>query len=742
MSDLRQAILTAIREKPDALTRKDLARSLGIKGDARRDLRQELRELVDDGVLVLSQRKTYREAGELPGVMVIRVTDIDDHGDLIGIPDQWKGDGEPPKLIVREGNISKKAKGHKSAQLGVGGRALCRIKNTDQGRVAQVLKKLGRGPTRHLGILYQDGRGWTVRPVDKKIRDEARPIKVPSDAENNSLVEYRASGRSRNKYERRVEITKIIGSANDPKAFTLISLEQHGIPIGFDDEVIEEARNLKLPKLSKFREDLRDLPLLTIDPVDAKDFDDAVFAKPDDDKNNKGGWIVWVAIADVAAFVSPDSALDKAARHRGNSVYLPDRVEPMLPEELSADLCSLRPQEDRACMAVRMRFRADGTKIDHAFKRGLMRSHARLTYQQAQEAFDGNPGEAAESVIDILKNVFAAYKSLRQARQQRAPLAIDLPERRVHVNDKGEVTKITIRDRFDAHKLVEEFMVQANVAAAEALSSKGVTTIIRVHEPPARERLQSLSDFLPTVGLSYASGERPTTRKFNHLLAKVRETEYAETVGMAVLRSQSQAYYGTDTKGHFGLNLTHYGHFTSPIRRYADLVLHRALIRTFNLGHDGTTETEFSRLKETAEHISDTERRAMAAERDAKDRYIARYLEKRVGAEFPARISGVTKAGLFITLDETGADGFIPIRVLGDNYFVFDEKKKTLVDSETGGTFRFGRKVNVRLKEATPVTGGLIFEMLTRPEKGDRPKRNPRGRNSKHARRRSKSKRR
>ena len=725
MTSLNEQILTAVRERPDRLTRKDVARALGIKGDDRRALRAALREMVESGQLILSKRKTYREVGELPNVMVIRVTGIDDHGDMVGVPDKWSGDGEPPHMIVREGPISKKNKGHKSAQLGVGGRALCRIKQGRDGYVAQVMKKLGRGPSKHLGILERDGRGWIITPIDKKVRDKARPVKIPDGTNSNSLVQYRAAGR-RGKYERTVEITKVIGSANDPTAFTMISLEQHGIPVGFDDAVIREAQKLKLPTLSKYREDLRDVPLLTIDPVDAKDFDDAVFARPDDHPKNKGGWIVWVAIADVAAFVAPDSELDQSARKRGNSVYLPDRVEPMLPEELSADLCSLRPHEDRACMAVRMRFTKDGSKLDHVFKRGLMRSHARLTYAQAQEAFDGHPGKVAEPVSDILADIYAAYKLLKKGRDARAPLAIDLPERRVHVNDKGKVDKITLRERFDAHKLVEEFMIQANVAAAEALAQKGVTTIVRVHELPARERLQAMSDFLPAVGLKWALGERASTKRFNTLLAAAAKQDLSETVSMAVLRSQSQAYYGPDPKGHFGLNLTHYAHFTSPIRRYADLVVHRALIRTFKLGLDGTTETEQSRLKETSEHISDTERRAMAAERDAKDRYIAQYLEGRVGAEFDARITGAAKAGIFITLDETGADGFIPARTLGDDYFLFDEKRKALTNVETGGTYRFGRKVKVRLQEATPVTGGLIFEMRSPPEKGPKPKHNPR----------------
>ncbi len=733
MDNLNNDILELVRAHPDKFILKDIARRLGVKGDDRRALRKTVREMVENGVLVKTSRKTYRIAGELPGVMVIRVVEIDDQGDMIGVPDNWKEGGPAPRMIVKEGPISKKAKGHASAQLGMNSRALCKIKPGENGYIAQVMKKLGRGGMKHLGILYQDGRGWKIQPVDKKARSEFRPIKVPEGTEIDSLVEYRTSSSKRGgSYERRAEITNIMGPANDPKAASLISLRQHGIPVGFDDDVIAEATKLKLPKIDKYREDIRHIPLLTIDPVDAKDFDDAIFAREDDDPKNKGGWIVWVAIADVAAFVQPGGALDKSARNKGNSVYLPDRVEPMLPEELSADLCSLRPHEDRACMAVRMRFRGDGSKLDHKFVRGMMKSHARLTYAQAQEGFDGNPGDVASTVMDTLNDIFAAYKALRKAREQRAPLAIELPERRVHVNDQGKVTKISVKERFDAHKLVEEFMVQANVAAAQALADKGVTTIVRNHEPPAREKLQSLSDFLPAVGLKWNVGERVSTKRFNKLLAMATEKDLTETVGMAVLRSQTQAYYGPDPKGHFGLSLTHYAHFTSPIRRYADLVVHRALIRTFDLGHDGTTQEEFTRLKETSEHISDTERRAMAAERDAKDRYIAAYLEDRVGAEFPARITGSSKAGLFITLDETGADGFIPARILGDDYFMFDEKTKSLINTQTGGTYRFGRKVSVRLKEATPVTGGLIFEMLSKPEKGQRPKHNPRGRNQKY----------
>ena len=725
----REQIMEAVRAEPDRLARRDLAREFGTKGDDHRELRATLRAMVDDGTLILSKKKTYREASALPRVMVMRITHIDDMGDMRAVPDQWEGDSAPPEFIVHEGKTSKKAKGHgSSTTLGVGGRALCRIKDAEANpRTAQVLKKLSRGPSRHMGLLMKDGRGWVIKPIDKRQRDELRVKNLPKDAKERTLVLYEAL-RSKSKYEKFGQIVELLADMNDPKAPTLMSLAAHNIPVGFDPEVINDAKAAKAPVLTKGRKDLREVGLLTIDPVDAKDFDDAIFAEPDTDEANQGGHILWVAIADVAHYVRPESALDKSAVKRGNSVYLPDRVEPMLPEELSNNLCSLRPHEDRYCMAVRMRIRKDGTKIEHKFTRGLMRSHARLTYAQAQETFDGNPPEVAVPVLETLGNIRAAYESLKRARTDREPLAIDLPERRIHINDDGTIAKITVKERYDAHKLIEEFMVQANVAAAESLAEKSIKSIVRVHEPPSLEKLDGLADFLPAIGMKWAKGGRPSTKRLNGLLADAGDNDLSETVGMAVLRSQSQAYYGLDAKGHFGLNLTHYAHFTSPIRRYADLAIHRALIKMHGFGDDGTSKTEESRLSETAQHISDTERRAMAAERDAKDRYIAQYLEGQIGAEFGARISGVTKHGLFITLDETGADGLIPAHTLGREYYVFDDKLKCLIGEESGNRYKFGRRVQVRLKEANPITGGMIFEILTPPEKGKRPpKRHNRG---------------
>ncbi len=743
----RKAILDEIKTRPDFYDNKKLARALGVKGDNRRELRQLLRTMVEDGSIKKSDRKTFREADALPGVMVIKATRLDD-GDLMGEPENWKGDGPVPQLLIRDTGPREKKRGKRDQRdtLKVGDRALCRIKVLENGTaVASVMKKLGSGPTAHLGVLYKGGRGWRIQPVSKKARHDYKPVRVPDGAEEQDLVWFKSSRRNQGDM-RLAEISEIIGSAKGGKSASLISLHENDIRVAFPEKVIEEAKAFALPKIEGAREDIRDLPLITIDPVDAKDFDDAVFAHPDKNAKNKGGWVVWVAIADVSAFVTPGSELDKEARERGNSVYLPDVVVPMLPHELSSDLCSLRPNEDRACMAVRMVFDKTGIKIKHKFKRGMMRSHARLTYQQAQDASEGRVSDAAKPVLDIIQDIYAAYGTLRKGREARAPLAIELPERRIHIDKDGKVDRISLRDRFDAHKLIEEFMVQANVCAAESLAEKKAPAIVRLHEAPDREKLQGLVDFLPALDLKFSLGERVTTSRLNMLLEQATKKDLTETVGMAVLRSQSQAVYSADKGGHFGLNLTHYAHFTSPIRRYADLIVHRALIDTFDLhgpgGDDGMDKESASRLKEIAEHISATERKAMVAERDAKDRYIAAFLADRVGATFNARITGVTKFGLFITLDETGADGLIPARSLGYEYFAYDEKNRALIGVESGDTYRFGRPVKARLEEATPITGGLVFEMVSKPEKGKPPKRNHRtasghkSRGAKHKRRR------
>ena len=518
---------------------------------------------------------------------------------------------------------------------------------------------------------------------------------------------------------KRGKLLEVIGREDQPRAASLIAIYAHGIPTGFSAAAEAEAEAAEPPTLAG-RTDLRDIPLITIDPVDARDHDDAVYAQPDDDPKNAGGWVVWVAIADVAAYVRVGSALDREALDKGNSTYFPDRVEPMLPERLSAGLCSLRQGEARACMAVRMVFGADGRKRSHRFVRGLMRSAAKLSYEQAQTAIDGFPDDVTGPLLEpVLKPLWAAYHTLKLGRDKRSPLNIESPERRIVISPEGEVASITTRVSLEAHRLIEEMMVAANVCAAETLEQKRSPLIYRVHDTPSQEKVSNLGDFLATLGVNWNKGEPPRTDRFNKLLAQMRGGPNGEIVNEVVLRTQMQAIYSPDNIGHFGLNLDRYAHFTSPIRRYADLIVHRGLIRALGLGGDGLTDYEIARLRETAEHITLAERRAMAAERDATDRYVAAYMESRLGAEFEARITGVTRFGLFVRLTETGADGLAPISTLGDEYFVHDERTHSLIGERSGRRWRLGAQVEVRLREATPVTGGLVLEMLSEPDAPD-----------------------
>ncbi len=514
-----------------------------------------------------------------------------------------------------------------------------------------------------------------------------------------------------------------LGNPAEQRMTSLIAVHAHGIPDAFPEAALAEAEAAKEPDLQR-REDLRHLPLVTIDPSDARDHDDAVWAEADPNPTNRGGWVVIVAIADVAAYVRPGSALDKEARKRGNSVYFPDRVVPMLPERISNNLCSLTENDPRACLAVRMIFDKDGRKLNHRFFRALMRSAASLTYEQSQAAIDGRLDETTGPLLEtVLRPLWGAYASLVLARTERGPLDLDLPERKILLDDRGRVRGVVSPPRLDAHRLIEEFMISANVAAAETLEAKRSPLIYRVHDSPSKEKLISLGDFLNTIGIKLPKSGTLKPALFNRILAETRATPTAELVGEVILRSQAQAEYSPGNFGHFGLNLRRYAHFTSPIRRYADLIVHRALVRALGLGNDGLTDADIEELDQIAQAISDTERRAMAAERETADRLIAAYLADRIGAKFQARVSGLVRTGLFVRLIETGADGFVPASSIGHEYFFHDEVRQALVGEDTGLAYRLGDPVEVRLVEAIPSAGALRFEMLSEGRSiGARPK--------------------
>lgn len=701
-------ILDWISANPTQSSKRDIAKAFGIKGADRIDLKRILKELEAEGHLE-RRKRSYGDPERLPPVSVLQVKAPDADGDLFALPLEWHGEGvEPVVLVIPRAS---------DPALGEGDRILARltvVKESDHNYEARLIRRIGTNPKRILGVFRKGAEGGRIVPIDKAQGTEwTVPEANRFGARDGELVEAEQAGPKSRIGLPRARIVARLGDPSSPRAVSLIAIHQHGIPDAFPDAVIAEADDKKPLGLSG-REDLRDMPLITIDPADARDHDDACYAHADDDPKNPGGHVVWVAIADVAAYVRPGSALDNEARKRGNSSYFPDRVVPMLPDRLSGDLCSLHEGVPRACIAVRMQLDRDGKKIGHRFVRGLMRSAASLHYAEVQAAMDGEPNDRTGPLLEpVLEPLYAAYGALVKAREDRQPLALDLPERKIELAEDGTVISVNFRERLDAHRLIEEFMVLANVAAAETLIAKRSPLLFRVHEEPAPEKLDALREVAQAAGYNLAKGQVLQTRHLNQLLRAAEGSDNDELINMSTLRSMTQAYYSPQNFGHFGLALQHYAHFTSPIRRYADLIVHRALISAHGWGKDGLSPEEIDRLDQTATHISDTERRSMMAERDTTDRYLAAFLSERVGNEFNGRISGIAKFGAFVKLDETGADGLIPVRTLGREYFHFDREAGTLMGSDTGFTIGIGQRVTVRLAQATPVTGGLELELLT-----------------------------
>jgi ribonuclease R len=745
----RDAIVAFIRAHPGKVGTREIAREFGLKNADRAELKRILRELADEGAIE-KRGKKISEPAALPATLMADVTGRDSDGELIATPAEWDEveSGEPPKIRI---HVPRRSQPGTSA--GVGDRALLRIEKLEDADGAvyrgRVIKVIDHARTRVLGIFraLPDGGGRLV-PVDKK--QAGRELNIgKSDtggAEDGDLVSVDLV-RSRGFGLASAKVKERLGSLASEKAVSLIAIHAHEIPQAFSPAALREAEQAK-PATLAGREDWRDVPLVTIDPPDAKDHDDAVHAEPDPDPNNKGGYIVSVAIADVAFYVRPGSALDRDALTRGNSVYFPDRVVPMLPERISNDLCSLVPGEPRGALAVRMVIGSDGRKRAHSFHRVLMRSAAKLHYTQAQAAIDGRPDDTTGPLLDpILKPLYDAYAVVKRARDERDPLDLDIPERKILLKSDGTVDRVIVPERLDAHKLIEEFMILANVAAAEMLEKKSLPLIYRVHDEPTLEKVHNLQEFLKTLDLPFAKSGALRPSLFNRVLAQVRGHDSEPLVNEVVLRSQAQAEYAAENYGHFGLNLRRYAHFTSPIRRYADLVVHRALIRGLGLGEGALPETEtVETLTEVAAQISVTERRAMKAERETADRLIAHFLADRIGATFQGRISGVTRAGLFVKLTDTGADGLIPIRTLGTEYFNYDETRHALVGTRSGAMHRLGDVVDVRLIEAAPVAGALRFELLSdashappgrthrgasRPQRKAQPGRSPRNKDRK-----------
>jgi ribonuclease R len=708
----RKQILDFIASSDQPAGKREIARAFHISGQDKIELKRLLNDMADEGLIDHSRGRAFHHAGGVPKVTVLRVSQVDDSGNVFGVPEQWHAETPPPRLRLVE-------RGRKSA-LGIGDRVLCRTEEQGQGWLAHPLKKLAKAAELVLGVVRRDGERFWLSPVDKRERREFA-IHDLKDSEAGDLVLCEVTGRPPRVSAR---VDAVLGDPFAPRSFSLIAIHKHGLRAEFAQEAIDEAHRVAKQPLGE-REDLTHLPIVAIDPEDARDHDDAIWAEAD----GEGGWNAIVAIADVSFYVRPAGELDREARARGNSVYFPDRVVPMLPEELSADICSLKQGEDRAAMACHLKIDAKGNMTSWRFTRARVRIAANIAYEDAQAAIDGAEQERIEVssptcamppiegrvpqelVEKALKPQWACGRALFAARQKRDPLELDLPERRVMLDEKGRITSIAPRDRLDAHRLVEDYMIAANVAAARALEAKKAPVMYRVHEAPSREKLVALKDYLKTFGVEFALGQVIKPGTFNRIIERMGDGDGREEIMEQLLRTQMQARYGPERLGHFGLALATYAHFTSPIRRYADLLVHRSLVEAYKLGEGGLPKGEDERFEEIGEKISMLERRAMEAERDTIDRYVAAYLSDRVGQLVECRITGVQPFGFFATVEDLGGDGLVLAKDLGREYFRYDEAARQLVGDETGETYRMGQRLTLRLAEANPISGSLRFEL-------------------------------
>ncbi len=708
----RKQILDFIATSDQPAGKREIARAFGLSGQTKIDLKRLLNDMADEGLIDHSRGRAFHQTGGVPKVTVLRVSQVDDSGNVFAVPEQWHAETPPPRLRVVE-------RGKRSA-LGIGDRILCRTEEKGQGWLAHPLKKLARAAELVLGVVRRDGDRFWLSPVDKRERRELA-IHELKDAEPGDLVLCEVTGRPPRVSAR---VDAVLGDPFAPRSFSLIAIHKHGLRSEFAQEAIDEAHRVAKQALGT-REDLTHLPIVAIDPEDARDHDDAIWAEAD----GEGGWNAIVAIADVSFYVRPGSELDREARARGNSVYFPDRVVPMLPEELSADICSLKHGENRAAMACHLKIAKDGALKEWWFSRAKVRIAANIAYEDAQAAIDAAAEERVEVssptcsmppvegrvpqelVEKALKPLWACWRALFAARQKRDPLELDLPERRVVLDEKGRIMSIAPRDRLDAHRLVEDFMIAANVAAARAIEAKKAPVMYRVHEPPSREKLIALKDYLKTFGVEFALGQVIKPGTFNRIIERLGDGDGREEIMEQLLRTQMQARYAPDRLGHFGLALATYAHFTSPIRRYADLLVHRSLVDAYKLGEGGLPPGEEEKFEAIGEQISMLERRAMEAERETIDRYVAAYLSDQVGQLVECRITGVQPFGFFATVEDLGGDGLLFARDLGTEYFRYDEGAKLLVGEDTGETYRIGQRLTLRLAEANPVSGSLRFEL-------------------------------
>ncbi|WP_455474879.1 ribonuclease R [Bartonella sp. B30(2025)] len=704
-------VLSFIQNNPGQSSKREIAKAFNLKGDSRIWLRNILRDLKDHG-LIQKQYKKEISKDKLPPIALVKISARDEDGSFIAQPLEWKN-GTKPNIEILP---SQRKKG---INAGVGDHVLVKIvRNKDSHNIlytGKIIRKIDVFPQKTFGVVRRLENGqWRLDPIERKFNELIIDTSSKIDLEPGDLVEVEIK-KDIGYGLKSAQIKNVLGRIESEKAISMIALLSKNIPYIFPEDVLEQVKNAK-PANIENREDWRHLPFVTIDPPNAKDHDDAVYATKDQDFANSGGWIVIVAIADVSYYVKAGSPLDKEAFKRGNSVYFPDHVVPMLPERISNDLCSLREGEDRPALAVRMTFDANGNKLKHSFHRVMIRVVVKLSYQETQLAIDGNINKKIAPLFEnVLQPLWTAYDTLRAARNRRQPLELEIAEKKIILDPNGCIKDVIIEEHLEAHRLIEEFMIQANIAASETLKEHHQPLIYRVHDKPSLAKQEILRNFLQSLGISLSRGAELTSARLNNILAKVANTQQQELVNQVILRSQSQAEYNPKNIGHFGLNLHNYTHFTSPIRRYADLMIHRALIKALKLESDHLIDTKEQNLEEIATQISLHERRAMMAERETIDRIVAQYLINKIGCTFTGRISGVTKAGLFISLDKLGTDGFVHISTLKNDYYHFDEARHVLIGERSHKGYQLSDTVEIKLIKVQSIAGALSFEILTSP---------------------------
>ena len=702
----RDQLLAFIADNPGRVGKREIARAFGVTGSHRRaELNQLLRDLKKEGQIGRSAGRRLELTGDLPSETMVEVIELDDEGNAIAEPVIWQGDRPAPQiaLVPHTGRKPLPAPG-------LGERAIVQIRHlpngTYQGRVRRLLDTDSQ---QVVGIYKQTPTGGRIQSTDRKQAHDYR-AEVPSGLELDDGDLVLAEPMSTRRFGPvPARVVRRLGTWDDTDTISLIAIATHGIPIRFPDGAMEEARAAEPVTEPGKRTDLRQIPLITIDGADARDFDDAVFAEPTSEHG--AAWHAIVAIADVAHYVRPGGDLDRSAYRRGNSVYFPDRVVPMLPERLSNDLCSLRPNEDRACMAVHLWISDDGILNRWRFVRGLMRSAARLTYDQVEAHHQRQPCETSERVPEgQIEHLYGVYGSLLSARVERGALDIDRPERQVAFGDDGRISEISLRERHHSHKLIEELMIAANVAAARQLEENRMPVMYRIHDQPTPEKAEGLREYVTSLGLSLRKTPQLRPGDFAQVLKRAAETEHKDAVNEAVLRTQSQALYSPENIGHFGLGLETYAHFTSPIRRYADILVHRALIRSLRLGAGALPEDAATGFDKTGVHITATERRAMKAERSAMDRYMAGYMADRLGQTMTGRIVGTGRFGVFVRIHTIEADGLLPARRLPGGPFRVNDRTQSLEGD--GVAYRLGDSVTVKLVEADAVAATVGFDLV------------------------------